>query len=89
MEKNSNVVFKRDFENRKRHAEQERKLKEIENQIPSGYQSDIRMYQKYCRETGQQETLDSLSDYLFISITKDHQRISKKEYLGKKSRCFA
>lgn len=71
MVKNSNVVFTRDFENRKRHAEQERKLKEIENQIPSGYQSDIRMYQKYCRETEQQETLHSLSDYLFISITEE------------------
>lgn len=71
MVKNGNVVFARDFENRKRHADQERKLKEIENKIPLGYQSDIRMYQKYCRETGQQETLDSLSDYLFVSIVEE------------------
>ncbi|MBM7715345.1 integrase/recombinase XerC [Bacillus thermophilus] len=71
MIKNGNVVFTRDFENRKRHAEQEQKLKEVEKRIPPGYRSEIRMYQKYCKETRQLETIESLMDFLFVSITEE------------------
>ncbi|MCM3636370.1 site-specific integrase [Sporosarcina luteola] len=71
MERSGNVVYARDFENRKRHAEQEQKIFEIENHIPDGYQSDIRMYQKYCEETHQGETPQSFLDYLFISVTEE------------------
>ncbi|ARK25599.1 hypothetical protein SporoP37_13675 [Sporosarcina sp. P37] len=71
MEQNGNVVYTADFENRKRHATQEQKILEIKNYIPDGYQSDIRMYQKYCEDTQQAENPDSLLDYLFVSITEE------------------
>ncbi len=71
MEHNGNVVYAKDFENRKRHADQERKITEIENHIPDGYQSDIRMYQKYCEASEQRESTQSFLDYLFVSVTEE------------------
>ncbi|WP_336822915.1 site-specific integrase [Sporosarcina sp. USHLN248] len=71
MKHNDNVVYAKDFQNRRRHAEQELKITEIENYIPEGYQSDIRMYQKYCEATEQEETVKSFLDYLFVSVTEE------------------
>ncbi|MFZ7947244.1 MULTISPECIES: tyrosine-type recombinase/integrase [Bacillaceae] len=71
MEHNGNVVYAKDFENRKRYAEQEKKISEIENHIPDGYQSDIRMFQKYCEATQQEESSQSFLDYLFVSVTEE------------------
>ena len=70
MAENGNVIFKQDFENRRRYLERDNQLQEIRDKIPVGYKSEISTYVKYCELTGQQENQESLLDFLFTSVTE-------------------
>lgn len=63
------------FENEKRYREREAEIERRKNYISPGYKSDIRQYKKYCDETSQDENLESMLDFLYISVTE--QKVKK------------
>lgn len=66
------------FKNRKRYTERENLIQERSKRISNGYKSDIKQYQEYCSFTGQPEGLESMLDYLYISIVD--QRVKKNTW---------
>ena len=66
------------FRNRKRYTERENFIQERSKRISNGYKSDIKQYQEYCSFTGQPEGLESMLDYLYISIVD--QRVKKNTW---------
>ncbi|MCC2252741.1 site-specific integrase [Virgibacillus sp. AGTR] len=66
------------FKNRKRYTERENFVQERSKKISNGYKSDIKQYQEYCSSTGQPEGLESMLDYLYISIVD--QRVKKNTW---------
>ncbi|KZR56736.1 hypothetical protein [Pseudobacillus badius] len=46
-------------------------MEEKSKEIPSGYKSEIKNFTDYCLKTGQEEFLDVLLDYLYISMLEE------------------
>lgn len=78
MVNNGNVVYKQDFENRRRHVEREKKTEEIKSRISPGYLSDIRGFVNYCKETNQAENATAFLDYLYVSVVEE--RVKKNTW---------
>lgn len=66
------------FKNRKRYTERKHFIQERSKKISSGYKSDIKQYQVYCSSTAQPEGLESMLDYLYVSIVE--QRVKKNTW---------
>lgn len=67
-----------DFRNQKRYFQREQLIQKKKNYISDGYKSDIKQYQEYCSFTGQPEGLESMLDYLYVSIME--QRAKKNTW---------
>lgn len=67
----NNVIRKKDFENRKRIQERENYVDSKKKELSAGYASDISNYVNYCVNSEQGEHLESLLDYLYISILEE------------------
>lgn len=71
------------FKNQKRYQEREHFIQQRKKHISSGYNSDIKQYQNYCSQSGQPEGLESMLDYLFVSIIQ--QRVKKNTWVKRLS----
>lgn len=69
MEKYTNVISTAAFETKKRHQTRKAILAEKDNEISDRYKYDIHHYILYCKETNQLEDVNSMLDYLFVSLT--------------------
>lgn len=69
MESFSNVIFTESFETKKRHLEREKHIGQKNNEISERYKYDINNYISFCRDTGQPEGVDSMLDFLYVSLT--------------------
>lgn len=69
------LVHKHSFETRRRHAELEQIVLEKEKEIKPGYRSQIKQFLLYCQDTGQQDNVKAMLDYLYTSITE--QKVKK------------
>lgn len=89
MENTNNIVYTKDFENRKRYREREKYVEAKRSEISEGYKSDIKLFVKYCELSGQEENSESLLDYLYISIlehrvkktTWEKRLVANRKYL--------
>lgn len=70
-----NVIRQKDFVNRKRHVARSQRLAERKTHIPDGYLGDIRLYKKYCDQTDQEYSVESMLDYMDYSL---HEQKVKK-----------
>lgn len=68
MGERNNVIFRQEFENRKRYAEREQKIAEIKKQVNENYKSEILDYTNHCELTSQEEDEISYVDYLYVSL---------------------
>ncbi|MCM3638231.1 site-specific integrase [Sporosarcina luteola] len=75
MESKGNVVYSKDFENKRQDFELEQKIEQIEKQIPASYASDIRSFCKFCSETDRAENVQSFLHYLNYAV--ETERVKK------------
>lgn len=75
MESKGNVLYSKDFENKRQDLELEQKIEQIEKQIPASYASDIRSFCKFCSETGRVENVQSFLHYLNFAV--ETERVKK------------
>lgn len=66
------------FQNRKRYIERKKFVEEQSKEIKDGYKYDIRQYKKYCVSSNQPEGVESMLDYLYVSIVD--QRVKKNTW---------
>lgn len=71
-------VYVDDINTRRRRLERQRKIQEQENRIPERYEGDIKRFIRYCEETRQTESVETLLDYLYFSMTE--QRVKKSTW---------
>ena len=62
------VVQKQSFETRRRHQERKSSIQDKNNEIPARYDGDIRRFLAYCVETDQVDGIESMLDYLYVSL---------------------
>lgn len=63
------LLQKQAFETRKRHNERKSQIEEKHNEIPERYNGDIKRYLAFCVETDQEDGIEAMLDYLFVSLT--------------------
>lgn len=66
------VIQKQSFETRKRHLERKSHIEQKSNEIPVRYEGDIRRYLSYCMDTEQNDDVESMLDYMYVSL-KEHK----------------
>ena len=54
-----------------RHSERKHHLKEKQKEFPTKYEGDIKRFIAYCSTTKQAETLETMLDYLYISLVSE------------------
>lgn len=87
MENINNIISRNDFVNKRRYIEREKYVREKSKEIPKSYLSDINMYKNYCLETEQEQNVESMLDFLYVSVLFDKVKIStwlKRYYAVKK-----
>lgn len=57
------------FQNKRRQNERRSHLQEKRNEIPLMYNSEIKLFINYCEKTNQLESIESLLDFLYTSLT--------------------
>lgn len=63
-----NLIRTETFETRKRHQDRKLRIKQNTEVIPKGYNGDIRRYLEFCKLTNQSDSVESLLDYLDVSL---------------------
>lgn len=87
IENSNNLISKKDFMNKRRYIERRKFINEKSKELPKSYLSDINMYKNYCFDTEQEESIESMLDFLYISVLFDKVKIStwlKRYYAVKK-----
>src|SRR5699024_7983046 len=87
IENSNNLISKKDFMNKRRYNERRKFINEKSKELAKSYLSDINMYKKYCFDTEQEESIESMLDFLYISVLFDKVKIStwlKRYYAVKK-----
>lgn len=79
MSEIGNVIFAEDFETKRRHEERKNYINVKLKEIPKSYKSDIKNYIEFCYRTNQDENIESLLDYLFVSVTEQKVKFSTWE----------
>jgi len=69
MKNPSNVIFTESFETKKRHRIREEHIEQKNKEISERYKYDINNYISFCKDTGQPEDVNSMLDFLYVSLT--------------------
>ena len=74
----TNIISRKDFENRKRYWEREKLLQKLNDNVFENYKSEISEYNNYCLSSGQDKSEESYIDFLYISIVD--QKVKKSTW---------
>src|SRR5699024_349095 len=80
IENSNNLISKKDFMNKRRYIERRKFINEKSKELPKSYLSDINMYKNYCFDTEQEESIESMLDFLYISVILDKVNTIKTIY---------
>lgn len=69
MENSQNIIYTETFETKKRHQKRKIQIEEKSNKISERYKYDINNFISFCKDTGQPEDVNSMLDFLYVSLT--------------------
>lgn len=77
--KADNLIYKNVFENKKRYQRRKQHIEQKSKEISERYKYDIKKYKSYCADTDQSENVDSMLDFLYVSLTVENIKKSTWE----------